>query len=67
MKPLLLISSLFLTVGCSTTPAELYKPITGEIVKCGPYDSYSQAQLNESKCIEDYQSQGFKRFPPTQK
>ena len=65
MKSLLLVSFLLLTVGCSTNDVLLYHPTTGETVKCGPYDNYSQAQINESKCIDDYQTQGFKKFPPT--
>ena len=66
MKTLLLVITIALISGCASTPVSLFHPITGEIVECGPYDSYASTELNESKCVDDYRAQGFKRFqPPT--
>jgi len=59
--------SFFALAACTTSAISLRNPSTGQTAKCGPYlldglGSNSQA-LRESKCVDDYQRQGFVRAP----
>ena len=52
--------------GC-TTAVKLRNPATGATASCGPYyvdSGFSNAQAErESRCISDFQRQGFERVP----
>ena len=49
-----------LLAGCIGVPdtMKFQNPTTGEIAQCGPFKTL----LEESQCINEYQSKGYKRY-----
>jgi hypothetical protein len=67
IRIVLALLSCLLSAGCSSETAMLRHPQTGATVTCGPYyrvwlvgGDYVRSM---SKCISDYQRQGFERIP----
>lgn len=64
---LLLIPAVALAACTTTQPVYLRNPQTGETASCGPYNydpvTANVALSRETRCISDYQRQGFERTP----
>jgi len=48
---------------CAAPPVHLKHKETGQVIKCGPYDTSVRGALREAQCISDYQRQGYERVP----
>ncbi len=66
----LMIAIGFMMSGCATPETMLRNETTGQVVRCGGDRSgaimggligYSLREDDASKCVRDYESQGFKR------
>ena len=67
MKIIFIVLLLLLTIACHSLPVHLIHPPTGKAVQCGPYEIHASNELaRESKCISDYEAQGFRRFQPAE-
>jgi hypothetical protein len=57
----------FMLVSGCTEAVKLYNPKTSQTAQCGPYysDGWSNMETayRESRCLDDYQRQGFVRAP----
>ena len=69
MRIVLLLVPAVLLAACTTTqPVYLRHPQTGQTATCGPYNedpvTASITLSRETRCITDYQRQGYERIPP---
>lgn len=64
MKMLALVLVVLVFAGC-TMPVTLRHPQTGQLTQCGPYPFPGEVTtaMRETKCIKDYQRQGYERVP----
>ena len=63
MKYALIVTFLFLAIGCGSSLVTLQHPTTKIITEC----DYSSS-LDQQRCLDDYQRQGYERIPsPTSK
>jgi len=58
MKYVLIVTFLFLAIGCSSSLVTLQHSTTKKIVECDYYSS-----LDQQRCLDDYKSQGYERIP----
>ena len=58
MRYTLIVTFLFLAIGCGSSLVTLQHPTAKTIVEC----DYSSS-LDQQRCLDDYQRQGFERIP----